>query len=108
VSPASEQAGKPVEIKNCSVATILWSDPMPTNLPMRSSVQTQSADWAKCGQALLTFYVSAALALLLLVAVEARLGMFDGLNVMESIVKATGIQSRNDGMDPNWASAPPF
>jgi hypothetical protein len=81
---------------------------MPTNLPVRSRVKTGSNDWAQYGQVLLRFYGSAGLVLLLLIVVEARLGMFDGLTVMESIIKATGVQSPNDGMDPNWASFPPL
>jgi hypothetical protein len=81
---------------------------MPTDLPVRSRVQTRSDGWAKYGQALLIFYGSAGLALLLLIAVEQRSGMFDGLTVRESIVKAVGGQSVDDGADPNWASSPPF
>jgi hypothetical protein len=81
---------------------------MPTNLPNRSRVQTQSgaseADW----QALLRFYGSAGLAVLLLFAIERRIGIFDGLSIAESICNATGVQFRSDGIDPFWASSPPL
>ena len=81
---------------------------MPTDLPVRSRVQTQGEGWALYGQVLLRFYGSAGLALLLLMAVEARLGVFDGLTAMESVVKAMSVHSLDDGIDPNWASSPPF
>ena len=81
---------------------------MPTDLPVRSRVKAQSDDWAKSLQPLLIFYGSAGLALLLLIAVESRLGMFDGLTVWDSIIKAADVQSLNDGIDPNWASFPPL
>ncbi len=81
---------------------------MPTELPAHSRLHTRSDGWAQYGQAMLIFYGSAGLALLLLIAVEQRLGVFDGLTVMESIAKAASIQSRDDGADPNWASSPPF
>lgn len=80
---------------------------MPTNLPNRSRIQTQS-DGSKAGwQALLRFYGSAGLAVLLLLAIERRIGVFDGLSIAESI-NATGVQFRNDGIDPFWASSPPL
>jgi hypothetical protein len=81
---------------------------MPIDLPARSRVQTRSDDWTKSGQALLIFYGSAGLAVLLLVALEVRSGMFDGLTVSESMFQATGTQYLIDGIDPNWASSPPF
>ena len=54
---------------------------MPTDLPVRSHVQTQSDDGSKCSPSLIRFYGSAALAVLLLISIEKRLGMFDGLTV---------------------------
>ena len=81
---------------------------MPTDLPVRSHAQTQVDDWSKCGQSLLRFYGSAALAVLLLISIERRLGIFDGLTVTESICKAAEVQFRNDRIDPFWASSPPL
>ncbi len=81
---------------------------MPTNLPVRSSVQTRSDDRVRYRLVLLRFYGSLGLALLLLFAAEMRLGMFDGLMVTESIVNLVGIQSLESGIDPNWASSPPL
>jgi hypothetical protein len=77
---------------------------MPTDLPARSLVQPRSDDWANW-QSLL---VSAALAALLLLAVEARVGMFDGMTLMESLTHSAGSQYLIDGIDPNWASSPPL
>ena len=81
---------------------------MPTDLPVRSHVQTQSDDGSKCSPSLIRFYGSAALAVLLLISIEKRLGMFDGLTVTESICKVAGVQFHNDGIDPFWASSPPL
>jgi len=81
---------------------------MPTNLPNRFRIQTQS-DGSEAGWlALLRFYGSAGLAVLLLLAIERRIGMFDGLSIAESICYATGVQFHNDGIDPFWASSPPL
>jgi hypothetical protein len=81
---------------------------MPTSLPNRARIQTQSDDSESGWQALLRFYGSAGLAVLLLFAIERRIGMFDGLSIAESICGATGVQYRNDGIDPFWASSPPL
>ena len=81
---------------------------MPINLPNRSRIQTQS-DGSKAGwQALLRFYGSAGLAVLLLLAIERRTGIFDGLSIAKSICNAAGVQFRNDGIDPFWASSSPL
>ena len=54
------------------------------------------------------FYAIAALAGLLLIAAENRLGMFDHLTVSESAVEVSGVQFSIDGIDPMWASSPPL
>jgi hypothetical protein len=77
---------------------------MPTDLPVRSDVQKRSGDQAKSGQPLLMFYGIAVLAVLLLVSIETRFGMFDGLNVSESALQAIGDSDVIDGIQPNWAS----
>jgi hypothetical protein len=60
---------------------------MPTELPVRSGVQARNAKWAEYGQALFIFYGSAGLAVLLLIALETRLGTFDGLTATETVIK---------------------
>jgi hypothetical protein len=81
---------------------------MPTDLPNRSRIQSQNDDSEAGWQALLIFYGSAGLAVLLLIAIERQIGMFAGLSIAESIYNATGVQVRNDGIDPFWASSPPL
>ena len=81
---------------------------MPTSLPNRSRIETQSDDSEAGWHALLRFYGSAGLAALLLLAIERQIGMLDGLSVAESICNATGVQFRNDGIDPFWASSLPL
>jgi hypothetical protein len=81
---------------------------MPTELPVRSGVQARNAKWAEYGQALFILYGSAGLAVLLLIALETRLGTCDGLTATETVIKTTRVQSLYDGIDPNWASPPPF
>jgi hypothetical protein len=81
---------------------------MPTSLPGRSRIQTQSDGSGAGWQALLKFYGSAGLAVLLLLAIERRIGVFDGRSIAESIRNAAGVQFRHDGIDPFWASSPPL
>ena len=58
-----------------------WRDLMPTSLPNRSRIETQSDDSEAGWHALLRFYGSAGLAALLLLAIERQIGMLDGLSV---------------------------
>ena len=81
---------------------------MPTSLPDRPRIQTQSDDSEAGWQALFRFYGSAGIAVLLILGIERQIGMFDGLSIAGSVCKATGVQFRNDGVDPFWASSPPL
>jgi hypothetical protein len=56
----------------------------------------------------LIFYVSAGLAVLLLMNIEARAGMFGGLSRTESMLEAIGGSYLIDGIEPNWSSSPPL
>ena len=56
---------------------------MPTELPVRAHSQKPDVDQTNTGWCLLIFYVSAGLAVLLLMNIEARAGMFGGLSRTE-------------------------
>ena len=63
---------------------------MPTTLPARSLAPNISEDLAGFGWALIRTYAAIAILLLSLTAVESYFGMFAGLTLAESILKATG------------------
>jgi hypothetical protein len=77
---------------------------MPTDLPVRSHSQERSDGLATTARRLLIFYESAGLAVLLLMSIEARAGMFGGLSDTESMLKAFGGSYLIDGIEPNWRS----
>jgi hypothetical protein len=77
---------------------------MPTDLPVRSDVRERSGDQAKSWRSILIFYGIAGIAVLLVMDIEARFGVFDGLSIPEATLQALGNSGTIDGIEPTWAS----
>ena len=63
---------------------------MPTTLPMRKTIDPQVDHHADFARAISLFYALLAVPITTLVLLEFRIGMFTGLTLFESVLRATG------------------
>jgi hypothetical protein len=78
---------------------------MPTDLPIRRRAQKLDDDRVNSMHPLLMIYATVGLAVLLLVSVANRRGMFDGMTNSEAAMTVTSIPYLPDGIVTTWASA---
>jgi hypothetical protein len=66
---------------------------MPTTLPPRAALPTKSLDFKDFAKTMIYFYAVIAIPIAIILAIEYRLGMFNGMTLAELIVQATGSDS---------------
>jgi hypothetical protein len=66
---------------------------MPTTLPVRIALPAKSLPSIDFVKTMIRFYAVIAIPIALVLAIEYHLGMFTGMTLAESIVRATGSDS---------------